>query len=210
MEHGQEVNSPKRRIITINAFFREVEDRHEFGGLMSIDGQPIGPVTGEFPAELLATSRRRKGRPKNEPLKVAIALHEYMALSDIHKTGESKRHARVRAARALSIGGDEDNAEKYIRTHAKHDTALAVMSDYNTLLTWGGDAEGDGRAARLFRRDANIRIVSGTLHVSGKAWGCHWGEREAFCDFLELVIRTDAPHLVESIPEWIKGGINCL
>jgi len=173
---------------------------------MSIDGLHLARVTGTGPAELFATLKPRKGRPKNEPLKVAIALHEWMALEAARKTGESKRLARIRAARALSIGGDDDNAEKYIRTHAKHDTAMAAMSDYDRLMTWSGDATGDGRAALLLRRDASIHIAGDFLHMRGMVWRCEWGSREALCGSVDLRMTTDAPHLLAMLPASLKGG----
>ena len=173
---------------------------------MSIDGLHLARITGTAPAEFFATIKPRKGRPKNEPLKVAIALHERMALEAARETGESKRLARIRAARALSIGGDDDNAEKYIRTHAKHDTAMAAMSDYDRTMTWSGDATGDGRGALLLRRDAIIQIAGDSLHVRGMVWRCQWGERTAHCESIHLILTTDAPHLLAMLPPWAKGG----
>lgn len=173
---------------------------------MSIDGQGVGPVTGELIGDVFSTSRRRRGRPKNEPLKVAIALHELMALSAIHEEGHSRRFARTLAARALSIGGDDDDAEKYVRTHAKHKTAVAALSGYDLVLTFDGDSVGDGRLALALRRDATLRIIGDEISVSGFAWGCQWGQREALSGSVDFVVRTDAPQLLAELPSWAKGG----
>lgn len=200
------MNSQKRSVITINAVGRVVGDRYEFGGYMSLDGNAVGPVTGELIGDVFATSRRRKGRPKNEPLKVAIALHEIMALSAIHETGQTRRLARIQAARALSIGGDDDDAEKYIRTHAKHEMAKAALDDHDRVLTFGGDSNGDGRLALALRDDASLCVVGDALHIRGMAWGCQWDQREAFCGRINCVVRTDAPHLLALLPSWARGG----
>ena len=206
MELKQDVNAPKKPFITINAVGRVIGDLYEFGGYMSINGQAIGPVTGVFSGNFLAAPKRRKGRPKNEPLKVAIALHEHMAMSSSHGIGESKRLARIRAARALSIGGDDDNAEKYIRTHSKHETVEAVLSDYDRVMTWDGDAKGEGRLALILRQDASVRVVDSALHIRGMAWCCQWGERRADCGCVDFVVTTDSPHLLAAAPSWFAGG----
>lgn len=201
------MNSQKRPVITINAVGRVVGNRYEFGGYMSLDGNAVGPVTGELIGDVFATSRRRKGRPKNEPLKVAIALHEIMALSAIHEeAGQTRRLARIEAARALSIGGDDDDAEKYVRTHAKHEMAKAALDGHNRVLTVGGDSNGDGRLVLALRDDASLRVVGDALHIRGTAWGCGWRQREAFCGLINCVARTDAPHLLALLPSWARGG----
>lgn len=173
---------------------------------MSLDGEAVGPVTGALISDVFSASRRRKGRPKNEPLKVAIALHEIMALSAIHETGQTRRLARIGAARALSIGGDDDNAEKYVRTHAKHEMVKEALDDHYRVLTCDGDSNGDGRLALALRDDASLRVVGDALYIRGMAWGCQWGHREAFCGFINCVARTDAPHLLALLPSWARGG----
>lgn len=149
-----------------------------FGGVMTTpNGEYVATVRGRFPAEFfdLKTARRR-GRPKNQPRKVAIHLHECMAFCEIEQTGESKTSARVRAARAMSLGGDDEKeAAKYIREHSQHQDVKSALDGFHVALIFAGDSTGDGRLAIAVRKDAIFEWTSKGLRVKGCVWICQWG-----------------------------------
>ncbi|MCK0508484.1 hypothetical protein [Aromatoleum anaerobium] len=169
---------------------------YPFGGVMTgQNGEYLATVRGRFPKEFFELKKaRRRGRPSNQPRKVAIHLHEKMALCGAETTGESKTSARVRAARALCLGGDDEKeAAKYIRTHARHAGVEAALDGFQSILTFSGDAGGDGRLAIVVRKDAILEWTGNGLRVKGRVWLCQWGGGRAEHGDIDCFIPIDSP-----------------
>lgn len=188
--------------------------RLPYAGIATLpDGRYLSSFIGNIPSHWIKA--RRRGRPRNEGAKVAFALHELLVIALSQDDGIARKALRTNAARAMRVGGASDaDAEKYIRTEAKHESARKALEDHRWIMMFAGDDDGDGRLILAIRKDALLQRVPEGLRLAGYVWICQWGKKKAEYgrgDWL-IPINKPAPDIDEIVaelsrPERTGGGI---
>ncbi len=181
-----------------------------FAGVMTThNGDYVATVTGVLPRGFLekTTPVRRRGRPKNESKNVAYLLHDLMSESLSRDSGGMRITAmRAQAAEAIGVGprDNPEEAAKYIHRQARSNTAKDATKDFNKIVVFQGDPQGNGRLGILLRKDSRISRIESGIAIDGLMWICQWGDAEArHCraDNAQVTIRDMNPNIDQHLAD---------
>lgn len=175
------------------------QGRLNYAGIATLpDGRFVASFRGMVAESLVVIRKipKPRGRPTNEPARIAKLLNNRMAELMHEARGGTLTQWRAAAYTAMRFGNEDAprNQAKELYDAAKCAKEIPAVRSAPFVFGWTGDEAGKGRVAALFLAGADVQSETPeVVCVAGRAWLCEWGKREAHRAEIRVSLRAKHP-----------------